>query len=412
MKKLSDYTPNPDNPRTITPEQVARLKESIERDPEFLSMRPIIVDDAGIVLCGNQRHGALVAMGREEVPDEWIAVAQGLDEDKRRRLVLIDNSPEGMSGEFDFEVLSKHWNMDELDELGFDIDEIISGLNSAGTKDSDDEEKEEPRKPFGDHRDTIEMSELLNLYDTVMLQFSGGKDSIAMVQYVRSFVPKEKCVLVWARVPLLDWMDAEDYVKECAKRFDLRLVIADGRPDAAADCLTKLAKRGFPGHGMKWCNSDYKVTPSDKVMAGLNNPIVCMGVRAEESERRRKMTSRGVWGKKDFAYPIFDATISDVMRLVKESGVDLHHSYRYFDRFSCKACFLQSKQDWATMRKYYPEEFAAALRLVAEACKCQAYRSAQNTIETLLLSMSGDGCDPDHYTGLLCSRDKTEAKGQ
>ena len=140
MKKLSDYTPNPDNPRTITPEQVARLKESIERDPEFLSMRPIIVDDAGIVLCGNQRHGALVAMGREEVPDEWIAVAQGLDDDKRRRLVLIDNSPDGMSGDWDYELLAMKFG-DEIDLLGIEIPYNDAGI-PEGNKPIDEDDME------------------------------------------------------------------------------------------------------------------------------------------------------------------------------------------------------------------------------------------------------------------------------
>jgi hypothetical protein len=64
--KLSEIKQNERNPRKISPGALDRLKRSIERDPEFMRLRPIVVDGDGMILGGNQRYAAIKALGMAE----------------------------------------------------------------------------------------------------------------------------------------------------------------------------------------------------------------------------------------------------------------------------------------------------------------------------------------------------------
>jgi len=118
MIKLSDLTPHPDNPRKITDAQMAKLKESIRRDPEYMPPRPLVVNKDNIILAGNQRWKALKALGYDEIPDEWVRRVDW-DEEKSRRFVIMDNH---QSGEWDEEILLAKWTDLDLDALGLELD--------------------------------------------------------------------------------------------------------------------------------------------------------------------------------------------------------------------------------------------------------------------------------------------------
>ena len=134
MINLSDIRPNEKNPRTISSFQLDKLKESLARDPEFMELRPIVVDKDGMILGGNQRYAGLKALGYKEVPDNWIVKAENLTEQQQKRFILVDNSPEGMSGEWDFDLLKDGWELPELEDLGFDIDGMETPNFEPGTE--------------------------------------------------------------------------------------------------------------------------------------------------------------------------------------------------------------------------------------------------------------------------------------
>ena len=108
-----------------------KLKESITRDKEFMILRPIVIDSTGKILGGNMRYNALVELGYKEIPDEWIKKAENLTEEQKKRFILVDNAPEGMSGEWDFDVLANEFEMEELMAVGFNMAEFsdVEGMN-------------------------------------------------------------------------------------------------------------------------------------------------------------------------------------------------------------------------------------------------------------------------------------------
>jgi hypothetical protein len=123
--KLSDR-----NPRTIKGEAFERLCESIKRDPEFMVLRPIVVDEENVILGGNQRYRACRHLGMAEVPAEWIKVANGLTPEQRKRFVVVDNAPDGMAGEWDEDLLAACYDLAELKDLGFD--KLLAEIEAAG----------------------------------------------------------------------------------------------------------------------------------------------------------------------------------------------------------------------------------------------------------------------------------------
>ena len=140
------------NPRTITDGSFTLLMESLLRkdkgghgDIEMLRANPITVwmvpmelpgerkdwpwegqEGKLVVLSGNQRYDALVEMGYEKIPDEWLAVGKYADgnwwsPEHAERFILLANSPEGVSGETDYEKLVAKFNEECLKAVGMDF---------------------------------------------------------------------------------------------------------------------------------------------------------------------------------------------------------------------------------------------------------------------------------------------------
>ena len=118
MIKLSSLTPNPDNPRDIEQEKFDKLCESIKRDPEFMALRPIIVDQDNIIIAGNMRFRALRALEYKSIPETWVYKAKDLTEKERRRFIVIDNLE---YGRMEWDILTSQYSEEELIEWGMDI---------------------------------------------------------------------------------------------------------------------------------------------------------------------------------------------------------------------------------------------------------------------------------------------------
>lgn len=122
MIKLTTIKSNPDNPRLIKDEKFYKLCESLKSFGEkMMPLRPIVIDENNIILGGNMRFKALKEIGYKEVPDDWIKRADDLSNDQKREFIIKDNVG---FGEWDFDILSNEWDVDQLEQWGMDIDNI------------------------------------------------------------------------------------------------------------------------------------------------------------------------------------------------------------------------------------------------------------------------------------------------
>ncbi len=123
--KVSQLKLNKKNPRKISPQQMEKLKASIEKFPKMMSLRPIVYDpDTMEVLGGNQRLLAIRALGMKEIPDDWVKSADELTEKEKREFIIRDNI---QAGDWDFEILEAEFSefLDSIEEMGLDFPKML-----------------------------------------------------------------------------------------------------------------------------------------------------------------------------------------------------------------------------------------------------------------------------------------------
>lgn len=125
-KKLSELRHPEHNVRMHTSKQIKEFQRSVEM---FGQIRPIVIDEDGVILAGNGLYETLLAMGRSEAD---CYVAEGLTEAEKKKLMLADNKIFGL-GVDDLEsfdtILAEL--KDDLDIPGFDEDILKSMVADA-----------------------------------------------------------------------------------------------------------------------------------------------------------------------------------------------------------------------------------------------------------------------------------------
>ena len=131
------------NPRQIKGEKFDRLKASIERNPEMLALRELLVYEHGgkyIVIGGNMRYRACKELGYTQMPCKIIppqATAEQLN-----AYIILDNSG---FGDWDWDALANEWDSQQLTDWGVDVpnwDEEASEDEQPSEDDDFDEEKD------------------------------------------------------------------------------------------------------------------------------------------------------------------------------------------------------------------------------------------------------------------------------
>lgn len=117
-KILAKFKKNPNNPRFIKDARFEALVKSIKDFPKMMELRPMIYDKTNVVIAGNQRYEACLALGMKEVPDSWMKAAGDLTEEERRRFIMMDNEP---FGETDWDRIANEWSQEELIDWGVEI---------------------------------------------------------------------------------------------------------------------------------------------------------------------------------------------------------------------------------------------------------------------------------------------------
>lgn len=140
---VEDLVPYALNSRTHSDEQVAQLAASIR---EFGFTNPILIDEANNLIAG---HGRVLAARKAKMEDIPAVVVTGLDDRRRRALVIADNKL-ALNAGWDEEALRV-----ELEDLagdfgelmGFSEDELVALLQSEDGTDGLTDEDAVPEAP-------------------------------------------------------------------------------------------------------------------------------------------------------------------------------------------------------------------------------------------------------------------------
>lgn len=134
----------PANPRFIKDDKYAKLKKSLEDDPEMLELRELLVyplDNKFVVIGGNMRLKALRELGVAECPCKVIPKETPIA--KLRAYTIKDNNS---FGEYDIDMLLRDWSDDELLEWGCDLPDIEEVQDEKELIKDDDYTEEDAQK--------------------------------------------------------------------------------------------------------------------------------------------------------------------------------------------------------------------------------------------------------------------------
>jgi len=128
---ITAVTVNPDNPRLIKDDRFQRLVASVKAFPQMLELRPVVINDHGVILGGNMRYHACVAAGMTRIP---VARASALTPEQQREFIIKDNVG---SGEWEWDRLANEWDLPTLAEWGLGEVTMFAQASDAAERDID-----------------------------------------------------------------------------------------------------------------------------------------------------------------------------------------------------------------------------------------------------------------------------------
>lgn len=196
-----------------------------------------------------------------------------------------------------------------------------------------------------------------------VINHSGGKDSQAMYLMLRALVPAAQRVLVHADLGAVEWAGAIDHIKATTAGEPLHVC------SSRRTLLQMIEERGmFPSPQQRQCTSDLKRGPIERTIRAITRErqalgvpawglvVNCMGMRAEESSGRAKLTAFKLNAGNSKAgrewydmLPIHEMTETEVYANIAAAGQQPHRVYALgMRRFSCVFCIMASEADLAT----------------------------------------------------------------
>jgi 3'-phosphoadenosine 5'-phosphosulfate sulfotransferase (PAPS reductase)/FAD synthetase len=243
----------------------------------------------------------------------------------------------------------------------------------------------------------------LTIYDRILLNTSGGKDSQTTIRHVVNLadeqgVDRAKLVGIHCDLGRSEWEGTGDLTRSQVEHYGLRFIVVKREQDLLDQIWHRhlaLRARGdvttpaWPSSTARYCTSDHKRAQARKVMTALvreldipkvkGRPVRpakllnCMGLRAQESPARAKKApftyDQGASGKGTVRQvwewlPILDWTADQVWADIHASGVPYHRAYDLgMPRLSCALCVLASESALVLAAQHNPELAETYLKL-------------------------------------------------
>jgi 3'-phosphoadenosine 5'-phosphosulfate sulfotransferase (PAPS reductase)/FAD synthetase len=202
----------------------------------------------------------------------------------------------------------------------------------------------------------------LHDYDLVIINSSGGKDSLCAIWEVCRIADdqvysRKNIVVSHQDLGESEWEGTKDLVIQQADAFNLEVHVSkrvdkNGREETLLEYVERRGK--WPSNKQRYCTSDFKRGPGARVVTRLTKDLgrcsvlYVFGFRSEESPARSKKErfkkNEQLSTKKRSVYdwlPIHDWPLEKVWKTIKENNLPYHKAYDLgMPRLSCCFCIF------------------------------------------------------------------------
>ncbi len=201
----------------------------------------------------------------------------------------------------------------------------------------------------------------LSKYATIIVSFSGGKDSTAMLLYLTKELGLKNVKCVFADT-MWEHQLTYDYVKFIN---DTVWPIITVRPDLGFVDLA-IKKHRFPSTKARFCTTELKLKPMRKWMlqalasGEIAEPlVVCAGVRKQESPARASLDefeAGDSFNHLPMWRPILEWTHDEVFACHKRHGIEPNPLYKLgMGRVGCMPCIMANMTELGEIARRLPD---------------------------------------------------------
>jgi 3'-phosphoadenosine 5'-phosphosulfate sulfotransferase (PAPS reductase)/FAD synthetase len=185
-----------------------------------------------------------------------------------------------------------------------------------------------------------------------IVSLSGGKDSTALAIYLRDKIPQLEYVFCDTHKEL---PETYDYLKRVEAYLQRPIIYLN--PNRGFDHWLDMYNGMLPSAQVRWCTRKLKIEPFETYVG--NDPVWnYIGIRAEEARKAYISTKPTITA----IYPFKEhgMVLSDIERILEESGIGLPDYYEWRTRSGCYFCFFQRTGEWIGLKERHPEQYEEA----------------------------------------------------
>jgi len=183
--------------------------------------------------------------------------------------------------------------------------------------------------------------------DGYVVNFSGGKDSVVLLDLVK------KAGVPYKAVYLNPTIDPPELVHFVRRAYPEVTIMQPSIP-----FFKMVQRKGLPTRTLRWCCNIYKETRGAKL--GKHH---LLGIRCEESPKRAKRQRISQHQGVTHYYPIFYWRTIDIWTYIKQNQLPYCKLYdEGFRRLGCVICPMQNHKEFLRNQKLYPHHFQALKR--------------------------------------------------
>jgi len=213
-------------------------------------------------------------------------------------------------------------------------------------------------------------NEYKNKVDVIYVAFSGGKDSIVLLDLVQKSLPHDTFKVVFAdtTMEVLDTYKAVETAKERYSSVDFYTA------KSKFNAIDSWKVFGTPSRTLRWCCAVHKSAPSllklREIVGDRMSALAFDGIRADESVKRATYLANGKsskHGSQSNEHPIASWNAAEVFLYIISNDLLYNKSYRYGSiRVGCILCPFAS--DWGEFvtNAVYPNETSKFLDVISE----------------------------------------------